>query len=617
MHIAEHIVPVQQRGVAPIEPQELDHIAFMGQGDIAHGIFRSIEPQRRHLFASKYVLSEVIIAGIRKLRAFLAASAEQAAQEEKAFISETLDLFVAAFGRGHAPRELFESLLLWADELVKLSLLREALHYYDEALALGINKFPELSVRCVMGKGNVLNLMGKYKDTESLLRSLASRPFMIAERNLLPQLLFKLGHESLLRGEVTFYKRLLFHALRQFSTEMETRRRIASQVTATYRRGYRVLLDGDLSPTDRTLYLLHRLHFFIERHRLAHRVGLTKFSRLCLLGCLYVVNYGMRRYVAVPREPAAGKAHSARPVHAVHDMLITRAMGGIGDLLMMTPGLHALKQKHPRREIHLAIPRRFFPVFTGNPDVRLLDIEDVNLDPGRYRRWLNFTDCPAARVEARTAPKVRRSRIELFARAMGIGPLGIRRMEKRPRYVVTPEEQAFQQAFWRGHDLHGRVVIGVQLHADEVYRDYPHMQELVERLATEYRVLVFDAERIEGFSSEQVVKVEALPMRKAFALAAACSAIVAPDSAFVHLAAALDVPCVALYGPVDGKVRTRHYPKCIYLDVRSKLGCLPCWRNDRIPCKLTGLRTSVCLADITIERILTTLTDILQKEQAS
>jgi ADP-heptose:LPS heptosyltransferase len=102
-------------------------------------------------------------------------------------------------------------------------------------------------------------------------------------------------------------------------------------------------------------------------------------------------------------------------------------------------------------------------------------------------------------------------------------------------------------------------------------------------------------------------------MRKAFALAAACDAIVAPDSSFVHLAAALDVPCVALYGPVDGAVRTKSYPRCVYLDVRKKLGCVPCWRNDKIPCKLTNLRTSACLADIAVHDIVTTLDKILQK----
>lgn len=612
---AEHITQTRPDPNVPIEPQELEHIAFIGQSEMAHGIFRSIAPHQRAFFANKYVLSEVIVAGVRKLRAFLAASAEETAQEEKVFIGETLDLFIAhSRATGTASRELFESLLLWSDELVKLSLLREALHYYDEALALGVGRFPELYVRCLMGKGNVLNLMGKYRETESLLGSLASRPYIITDRNLMPDLLFQLGQESLLRGEVAFYKRVLFRALRQFSTYLPVRERITRQITATYRQGFRVLLDGGLSLTDRTLYVAHRFFFFVVRSRLANAVRLSKPARLALLGYLYALNYGRRVSAGFPAE---GPGSDGKPLRssAQKHVLITRAMGGIGDLLMMTPGLHALKRKHPHREIHLAVPRRFFPLFAGNTDVRLIDIDDVKLDPTLYKRWLNFTDCPAARVEARTAPRVKQSRIELFARAMGIGPLALRRMDKRPRYFLTPEDRAFQDAFWREHKLNGKIVIGVQLHADEVYRDYPHMKELVHRLAEQYEVLVFDSDKIFGVDNERVIRIEGYPLRKAFALAGACNAIVAPDSAFVHLAAALDVPCVALYGPVDGKVRTKHYPKCIYLDVRKKLGCLPCWRNDRIPCKLTGLRPSVCLTDISLQEILDTLSRVLEKEQ--
>ncbi|MEK9137009.1 MAG: glycosyltransferase family 9 protein, partial [Bacteroidota bacterium] len=110
----------------------------------------------------------------------------------------------------------------------------------------------------------------------------------------------------------------------------------------------------------------------------------------------------------------------------------------------------------------------------------------------------------------------------------------------------------------------------------------------------------------------RITKVDDLPMRRAFALAAACDAIIAPDSSFVHLAAAFDIPCVGLYGPIDGHVRTQHYPKCRYLDVRKKLGCMPCWRNEQIPCKLTNMRASVCMVDISIDEILKTLTEVLQ-----
>jgi ADP-heptose:LPS heptosyltransferase len=127
-------------------------------------------------------------------------------------------------------------------------------------------------------------------------------------------------------------------------------------------------------------------------------------------------------------------------------------------------------------------------------------------------------------------------------------------------------------------------------------------------------VLLFDAETITGFDGENNVKVGGMPMRQAFALASACSAFIAPDSAFVHLAGALDIPCVSIYGPIDGKVRTRHYPRSVFLDSSRSLGCIPCWRNEKIPCKLTNLRASSCLESVSVSEVQGALAGVLRGE---
>jgi len=424
---------------------------------------------------------------------------------------------------------------------------------------------------------------------------------------------FDFGRESLLRGEIESYKMLLFQGLGRFSSRLEERRLFVEQIVKTYRRSYKVMLDRRASLSNRMLFFLHRMFFALRDVRLFRLLGLADIARLFVLGYVYFINYGPRPVVAGSGRTITGDGEggNARVLRTKKDFLVTRAMGGIGDLLMMTPGLHELKRKHPGGEIHFAIPKRYFPIFESNPDVTLLDIESDGFDFMRYRRWFNLTDCPAARIEARTAPRVKKGRIEIFARALGVGPLSVRRMDKRPRYVTTPEERAYQIAFWKTHRLQGKTVIGIQVHSDEVYRDYPHMLQLVAALSRDYCVLLFDVEKIVDHDQPNVIKVEGLPMRKAFALASGCDAIVAPDSAFVHLAAALDIPCVALYGPIDGRIRTQHYPKCEYLDVRTKLGCMPCWRNEQLPCKLTNMRTSVCMADITVYDIIQSVAEVL------
>ena len=113
--------------------------------------------------------------------------------------------------------------------------------------------------------------------------------------------------------------------------------------------------------------------------------------------------------------------------------------------------------------------------------------------------------------------------------------------------------------------------------------------------------------KLMGLILKTLLKLIPFQLRKAFALAHKCDVIIAPDSSFVHFAAAFDKPTIAIYGPIDGKVRTKSYPNCTYVDSRKSLGCLPCWRNENIPCKLTGMRNSACLEGIAVSQIINEL----------
>jgi len=224
---------------------------------------------------------------------------------------------------------------------------------------------------------------------------------------------------------------------------------------------------------------------------------------------------------------------------------------------------------------------------------------------------LNLTDCPAARTESLTAPRVRRNRIEIFARALGVPRKALRRMDRRPRYFPAAAELAARDRFFAVHGIAGRSVVGVQLRSDESYRDYPHMPSLVEALSREHAVLVFDDRPIAGLHFPNTVKVEGRTFREAAALVSGCRAVVAPDSAFVHLAGALGLPCVALFGPTDGAVRTGDYPGCRFVDVRNSLPCVPCWRNEVIPCALTGMRGSPCMEQLSTQRVVAVVEALL------
>lgn len=616
------------RSQSPVSLAELDYMAYSGQSELVHGIFRSIDPAERPHYASKYVLHEVMNAGIQKLRKFLGASEEEAAQKEKEFLDGIVRLFLSHSNENRLyPRELFESMLDWADELLKLSLLNESLSLFDEALEVGINRFPDLQTRALKERADLVSARGHVKEAYSTLSSLAAKLYMVPDRNAIPDIMLRLGKSALLTGHADEHAAIMFRGLRQFYWSIDLRRSFVDQLQMIYRNTVGLLMHRKVRLADKFLFLVHRMYFASARFRFLQLIGVSPMMKLAVLGYVYLLNYlraettvqddTLQRGNALAREVGGklrkrvnGTSRSKRK-----DFLVTRAMGGIGDLLMMTPGLRALKHKFPNDTIHLAIPKRYFSIFSGNNDVELIDIEKLSLDHIQYRKWFNFTDCPASRTESRTVPHVKKTRIDIFASALGIGPFRRWRMDHRPRYFITEEEQLFQKKFWYTHRLAGKRVVGVQLHADETYRDYPHMESLVKTLAREMIVLLFDGKKIERGYPDTVIKVDSYSLRNAFALARACDAIVAPDSSFVHFAAAFDIPCIGLYGPIDGKVRTKHYPSCTYVDVRSDLRCVPCWRNESIPCKLTNMRGSVCMIDLDAMRVRATIHETLEQRR--
>jgi ADP-heptose:LPS heptosyltransferase len=170
-------------------------------------------------------------------------------------------------------------------------------------------------------------------------------------------------------------------------------------------------------------------------------------------------------------------------------------------------------------------------------------------------------------------------------------------------YAVTPEEAQFARAFVAERAPAGVPRIAVHLFSADTYKDYPNMPDLVEQLTGIGMVFLFHSEPIRGFDAERVVKVDSLPLRLAFAVAAECDLVIAPDSAFVHVAAALGKPALALYGPTDGRLFTRRYPLVSHIDARRELPCVPCWRNESIACALTHGRRSACMGVVAPEAV--------------
>jgi len=579
--------------------EELEYLAFHGHEKEVCANYITIPETERHNYDNHYILYGVIRGGIDILNAV----GKLEPKNEKLYFN-LVEVCVHrhiefAKQTESFSRELFQSILIWVDYLNGGGFFQKVEVLIRNIEDLDIRKYPDLYVRATLHKAYLFNSQGKKKQGLEILSYLSQRPYLLVERNMWPTFFKEAAFSSLENGVISDYKIYIFHGLSLFFVDEEKRLFFIQQIIYMHRNIFQVLVSKEVAFLDKLNFVFHLPLYIILRTFLRKIPSFTSISKYFALSYLYLYNY----FIKNKNYLIEGDINISEKISDKQGILITRAMGGIGDLLMMTPGFYALKQKYPKRAIYLAIPKRYFSIFSGNSDVKLVDIENDVFTPKDFYRWFNFTDCPAARVESRTVPNVKQNRIDIFARALGLGWYQVLRMKKQPRYFLSQEEIEFREKFWKDNELDNKKVIGVHLSCADTYRNYPYMPELVKALNEKFQVLLFDGKQIHGYYFDNVIKIDSFSLRNAFALATYCNVIIAPDSSFVHFAGSFDIPCIALFGPTDGKLRTKDYKNCHVLTVKEKLNCVPCWRNENIPCKLTGGKGSVCMEGIYSEEI--------------
>ena len=315
-----------------------------------------------------------------------------------------------------------------------------------------------------------------------------------------------------------------------------------------------------------------------------------------------IADVAMRRAgLAIVRRELGVSAHLAQSARVV------RSMGGIGDLLMMTPGLRALA-KRIDRPVEFAIPRRYLALFETNPFVAAVGVEDLPAEWYRGDPVIDLTDCPASVVESRSAPMVTVNRIEIFAHAMGVSTRELRRYGLQPVFEPSPAGQQRAAEWLRLRSLQRGEFIAIQASAAESYRTWKGMPEAARVLAKVMPVVVFDDKLLKppdrSALSENIELAIGLDLSTGFALACEAKLIVAPDSALLHLAGARRIPCVGIFGPTGGAVRTSAYPQTVGVSRSAELPCTPCWRNQVTPCMLTGGMSSQCLESLPADAVI-------------
>jgi heptosyltransferase-2 len=109
--------------------------------------------------------------------------------------------------------------------------------------------------------------------------------------------------------------------------------------------------------------------------------------------------------------------------------------------------------------------------------------------------------------------------------------------------------------------------------------------------------------------SERVLLVREPNLRHALAVLHYCRVFISNDSAMMHLAAAENVPVVALFGPTDW--RRLHPWISRHVIVRKDLPCMPCFYYSSRPLRCAANLDYACMRDISVDEVFGAVQNLL------
>ncbi len=322
---------------------------------------------------------------------------------------------------------------------------------------------------------------------------------------------------------------------------------------------------------------------------------------------------------------------NGEPLPNIDKILIIRT-DGIGDLLNSTPAIALLRQNYPSAEITVLARPLNAPLLTGNPDVDKVIVFDRGGEHsrltarlqfyhtlrrkqfhlvvamqtatwphliaslsgapyrlGRYQKRFKSTLTHAWKGKYRKGETHEVDRnlelVRLICRDEGVG--------RKPIFNLLPEEienvELCRASWGLGDDTY---LIGIHPGGSSFDKRWPEKRfaELADRLVAHYNgtiLLLHGPNEVELVRNIQEA-MQSTPIvyapktvRELGGLLSRCNLVVCNDSGPMHIAAALDVPTVAIFGPTD---YVAWHPMSENASIVRR--DMPCWPCSAHKCKI-------------------------------
>lgn len=253
--------------------------------------------------------------------------------------------------------------------------------------------------------------------------------------------------------------------------------------------------------------------------------------------------------------------------------------GGFGDLVLLTPVISEIKRRWPTAIVDVCCIGDYAPVFENNPDVHAVIDYPLRKEVAEaYNVWCFYEKAIEKHPDAHFTHAT-----DLFAKILGFDGKHWSQF-KQPKFFVSEEEKAWAKVQFPRRE--GIKRLFVQGSTSSIARTYSsdHMSAVLFALQKtgEWEVMVAgkpDGE-INFSDTPSIINLtnRKLTFRQSCAVLEGSDVMLGSDSALLHVAGALNIPAVGLYGPFAGKLRTAYCPETVVIQAKGK--CAPCFHHS-------------------------------------
>lgn len=262
--------------------------------------------------------------------------------------------------------------------------------------------------------------------------------------------------------------------------------------------------------------------------------------------------------------------------------------GGIGDLIMLASAIRAMKTERPPLKITLATSWRGFETLEGFPYLDEIVLKD-KYDPTKYHLIIDLTmqvEPTEMRGDLKLKDYAFKNRVDIFHRL-----LHVEDAERRPSVMVDET----QRNKWQKRLAAFKPVAVIHATCTARARTIPPdtVAALAWRLSSEFTVLLVGSTEpwqtdswpnLKELRGNGIINlIDQTSVSELIAIISVSDLVIAPDSSALHIAGALGIKTVGIFGNIIPMTRCKYYKSVKTIFPEGALDCIPChdlWHCD-------------------------------------